>query len=275
VSGVIQPLLYTAAVWWSTTGLILYLNRLSPRIFPGSLAAATAVLVAALAVLHATSGTLTVSAAYSAFTGTIAVWGWLEMSFLMGFVTGPQRHACPQGCDGLPHLGHAIQAILYHEVAIMACGGAVYLLTRGTANLLGLETFLVLWAMRQSAKLNLFLGVPNLGEVYLPGHIRYLASLFRRRPMNLLFPLSITLGTLACAHFVRAAATDTTAAAVTADTMLATLTGLGLLEHWFLVLPLPAEKLWRWSLKGPPASATVSAIVARPTWVRGSWDDVT
>jgi len=266
--------LFTAGVWWSTTGLILYLNRRPPRTFPRSLAVATGLLVAALVTLHTTAQIPTVSATYAAFAATIAVWGWLEMIFLMGFVTGPQRHACPKGCSGLAHLGHAIRAILYHEVAIIAGAGGVYLLTAGAANEVGLKTFLVLWAMRQSAKINLFLGVPNLGEVYLPGHMRYLASLFRRRPMNLLFPLSVTLATLACAYFVRSAATDTTAAAAAADTMLAMLTGLGLLEHWFLVLPLPSEKLWRWSLQRASGPGSVEAIVATSAWARVPWDDI-
>jgi hypothetical protein len=25
--------------------------------------------------------------------------------------------------------------------------------------------------------------------------------------------------------------------------------GLAILEHWFLVLPLPSEKLWKWGFK--------------------------
>ena len=33
--------------------------------------------------------------------------------------------------------------------------------------------------MRQSAKLNLFLGVRNLGVEFLPQHLRYLQSFFR------------------------------------------------------------------------------------------------
>jgi putative photosynthetic complex assembly protein 2 len=85
--------------------------------------------------------------------------------------------------------------------------------------------------------------------------------MFRRRPMNLLFPLSVTLGTLGCAYFVRCAAGDTTPAAATADSMLATLTGLGLLEHWFLVLPLQTEKMWKWSLRRTPTPVPVPVHV--------------
>jgi putative photosynthetic complex assembly protein 2 len=272
MSSVALPVLFTAVLWWSTTGLILFLNRLPQGSFARSIMLATAVLAAALATLHATAVSLMVGTAYQAFFATILVWGWIEMTFLMGFVTGPRRHACPAGCTGTAHLGHAIQAILYHEVAIIAGAAVVYALTAGAPNTLGIEAFIVLWAMRQSAKLNLFFGVPNLGEQYLPGHLRYLTSFFRRRAMNLLFPVSITLGTLACAYYVQAAANDTSPAAATAHCMLATLTGLGLLEHWFLVLPLPSEQLWRWALRRTAAAPSDPAVLA-PAWVRPSWDD--
>jgi hypothetical protein len=33
--------------------------------------------------------------------------------------------------------------------------------------------------------------------------------------------------------------------------LLASMTALALLEHWFMVLPLPDEKLWRWMIPAP------------------------
>ena len=50
--------------------------------------------------------------------------------------------------------------------------------------------------MHQSAKLNMFFGVPNLGEEMLPEHLRYLASFMTRRPMNMFFPVSVTVSTI-------------------------------------------------------------------------------
>ena len=50
--------------------------------------------------------------------------------------------------------------------------------------------------MRESAKLNLFLGVRNLSEEFLPAHLAYLQSYFRRRSMNMLFPFSVTVSTV-------------------------------------------------------------------------------
>ena len=39
--------------------------------------------------------------------------------------------------------------------------------------------------------------------------------------------------------------------------MLATLTALATLEHWFLMLPLPSAELWRWSLPTRASEETV------------------
>ena len=57
---------------------------------------------------------------------------------------------------------------LYHEM--FALVGAVILLaiTHGRANQLGFWTYVTLWWMHESAKLNVFFGVPNLGEEMLP-----------------------------------------------------------------------------------------------------------
>jgi putative photosynthetic complex assembly protein 2 len=40
---------------------------------------------------------------------------------------------------------------------------------------------------------------------------------------------------------------------VTGQAMLATLCALAMLEHWLMVLPLPSDALWRWSLEGREA----------------------
>jgi putative photosynthetic complex assembly protein 2 len=115
----------------------------------------------------------------------------------------------------------------------------------------GLWTYLVLWGMRQSAKVNVFLGVRNLGESFLPEHLKYLGTYFQRRPMNVLFPFSVTLGTGAAALVWWQLLVDgggspfQRAGLALTGTMLA----LGALEHWLLVLPLPTEALWRWGLR--------------------------
>ena len=65
----------------------------------------------------------------------------------------------------------------------------------GGANQTGWWTYIVLWSMRLSAKLNLFLGVHNLSESFLPTHLRYLQTYFTRRACNWLMPFSVIAGT--------------------------------------------------------------------------------
>ena len=50
--------------------------------------------------------------------------------------------------------------------------------------------------MRASAKLNVFLGVLNLSEEFMPAHLRLPEQLPAPPPMNLLFPVSVTFGTV-------------------------------------------------------------------------------
>jgi putative photosynthetic complex assembly protein 2 len=109
---------------------------------------------------------------------------------------------------------------------------------------------MILWIMRQSAKLNVFLGVRNLNEGFLPSHLKYLQTYFTKRAMNRLFPVSVIVSTVVAAMIWQAAAaTGITAFEATALTFAATLLTLAVMEHWFMVLPLPFEVMWNWGLK--------------------------
>src|SRR5271166_5454221 len=190
------PAAYAVLLWWFTTGIILFLDGLPQPTFRRSMTAATAVLLPAAYVLRSSAADVSVAGAYTAFSCAILIWGWLEMSFLMGFITGPRRHACVERCFGWRHFLHATQAIAYNEIATLIVAGGLLLATWAEPNRVALWTFLVLWVMRLSAKLNLFLGVPNLGEKFLPAHLSYLKSFFRKRSMNFLFPLSVSASTV-------------------------------------------------------------------------------
>ena len=116
-------------------------------------------------------------------------------------------------------------------------------------NKTALWTYCILWAMRTSAKLNLFLGARNLSEEFLPDHMRYLASYFRKANINFLFPFVVTIGT-GVVVLLAELATAATASEFTrtSNLILATLLALAILEHWLMMLPLPAERLWSWGL---------------------------
>jgi len=110
--------------------------------------------------------------------------------------------------------------------------------------------------MRTSAKLNPFLGVRNTGEEFLPPHLAYLASFFRRRPMNWLMPFSIAIpAAIAGALIAPAFAAGASAFDVAGRLLAGSLLILAIAEHAFLVLPLPATALWNWSLRDRAAPA--------------------
>ena len=259
--------LFALALWWFSTGVIIYLDNLPRVTHRWSMAAATIVLVLALRGLHDASAQATVSGAYAAFTYGLLVWGWQEMSFFMGFITGPVRQPCPPDCGGWPRFVRALKACLYHEIVCLVFGAIIVVQTYGGPNQIGAWTYFVLWLMRLSAKLNVLFGVQNLSEEFIPEHLGFIRSFLRQRPMNLLFPFSVTLSTIATALLAqRALAGGVTPFAATGALFIALLMFLAVLEHWFLVLPISVSALWSWSLPGQPGreSAASRASTGRP-----------
>jgi putative photosynthetic complex assembly protein 2 len=136
----------------------------------------------------------------------------------------------------------------YQECGYIVGAGLVYVLTSG-GHQFGFWTYVLLWTMHTSGKLNMFCGVPNLSEEFFPPHLSYLTSYMRHRPMNLLFPLSVSVAAIAAYAMIRMSIASAPATIEsTAWLLLGTLIGLGVIEHWFLVLPIPAMALWKWSL---------------------------
>ncbi len=248
------PALYVLLLWWASTGAVLYVIGLPRDTFRGSLTWATAALVLAVFVIALTRDHESVWAAYAAFTAALAVWGWHEMTFLTGVITGPRTTPLAKGATGLARLMPAVEVLIYHELAIFVTVLVIAALTWTAPNQVALWTFAVLWLMRLSAKFNVFLGVPNLAESFLPDHLKYIGSYFRKRSMNLLFPVAVTASTVAAVYLIWSAAAAPTAFAATGYTLVATLMVLAVVEHWFMVLPLPAEALWTWGLSSRRSS---------------------
>jgi len=255
------PALFVVAIWWFATRLILVLDRLPRSTYRRSMWGAVAAATGALVCIALTASDTGQSAAYLAFSSAIVVWGLPELGFLTGVLTGSRRHACPRRCGGIAHFRHAIEAILYNELAIAALATAIVGLTWHAQNRVAAWTFCALWSMRASTKLNLFFGVRNWSEKLLPDHLRYLESFFKKQPMNLLFPLSVTAATGATWTLVSRILDPATGGFdATGLTLVATLLALGVLEHWFLVLPIPVEQLFGWGIV--PLDDTKPAIRA-------------
>jgi putative photosynthetic complex assembly protein 2 len=254
------PLLFTLLIWWGSTGLLLFLATRTALVL-GSMLLMSGVCVAAWMGLLAAADSPTVTGAYLSFSCGLLIWGWIELSYLTGTLTGPAdaQVPCPAELRGWRRFFLAIRTSLWHELAVVATGVALVALTWDAPNRVGAEAFLVLWIMRWSAKLNLFLGVPNLNVEFFPPHLRFLESWITRKPMNALFPISVTGATLVFAFVVRAALSAESDFDRVGEVCVATLLALAVLEHWFLVLPLNDAALWRWALPGRESSGASPA----------------
>ena len=86
----------------------------------------------------------------------------------------------------------------------------------------------------------------------MPDAVKFLKTYFARKPVGAFFPLSVTLATAAFVimiqRIVEVAATPFDVAGLT---LVSTLFALGIVEHWFMLLPLPAITLWGWGMRTP------------------------
>lgn len=280
MSDYLLPFCYALLAWWLSTGVVLYLNHLRTDTYRWSLLTASLVLAGCLYGLELSSDDTTPLGALVAFTEALLVWAWLEMSYFMGFVTGPRKLPCPPGSVGWGRFGLAVKTSLYHETAVVLLGVLLIALTWQAPNPFGAWTFVTLWLMRWSAKLNLYLGVPHVNEDWFPPHLRFLTTYMRRRPINAFFPLAVTVSTVAAGLLVQAAFAATADLDRTGYLLVASLLALGVLEHWFMVLPLQDSALWQWALKlagrspggadrgAPPPAVPIATVGVLDTLVR-------
>lgn len=249
---------YALFVWWFATGLILFLDQLPRATHGRGTMAAAALSAAALVGLAWSAGETSIAASLCAFTCALVIWGFNELTFLTGAVTGPRKEASPPGTKPLVRTRHAIEAILWHELALLAGFALVLLLTWGGPNQTAAWTYGLLWVMRLSAKINIHLGVPNHAEEFLPPHLAYLKSWFTKKPMNPFFPVSVSAATVALALIASAAlAPDATPHEQAAYGLVGALLALAILEHWFLVMPFQSIALWRFAARDTSAETPV------------------
>ncbi|MEM7056028.1 MAG: putative photosynthetic complex assembly protein PuhE [Pseudomonadota bacterium] len=240
--------------WWFSTGAILWaVSRGAGRT---AVIASAPIAMIALATLIWASGQTGAIAAYIGFGMAILIWGWFELAFLTGVITGPVTRPCPPGLNGPGHFLMAWGTVAHHELALLFTAILLGTLTWAAPEQTGLWTFLVLFFARISAKLNVYLGVPNLSHEMMPGPVAHMKSYFATRRMNWLFPVSVTFLTVGVVIWIARAVDNPNL--MVGHTLLATLTALALLEHWLMVLPVRDSALWQWMTKrndGRPAGA--------------------
>lgn len=271
---IVSAAAYTVFVWWFCTGVIFYLDGLPKRTYWVSIGAATFVAACAFIGIVASSRAETATSAYVAFTCAVLIWGWQEMLFLMGVLAGPSKAPLPDGVSESMRFKLATRSVIHHELALLGVGLLLLLLTWRSPNQVGGATYMLLWLMRLSAKLNLFVGVRNTYAHLLPAHIAYLGSYFRQRTtVSKFFVGSTTLAALLTVSLWLLVAYDwSLVLSQTGAALVASLMTLAVIEHLFLVLPIPMERLWSAALssrnsrkqerRSPHASESTTSIAA-------------
>jgi putative photosynthetic complex assembly protein 2 len=244
------PILFAILSWWIGTGAVIVLDGLPRRTFRTTLVVTGLFAVLGLFGMWALRDEASPIGAYLGFACGIVVWGWHELAFLMGWVTGPRKRRCPPDARGWRRFVLATRAVIHHELALFATLLLIAAMSWSSDNRVGLWTFAILWVMRLSSKLNLFMGVRNVSEEFIPEHLRYLVSYFKKAPMNPLMPFSLLASSVALFGLARHAWADASSPfSAVGVGLVMTLLALAILEHIFLVLPVPDAVLWRWALK--------------------------
>ena len=241
------PLLFATVLWFVATGFVLWLDKLPSHTWPVSITLASVASGFAMGGIIATAEETSAWAAYVAFACALVLWGWHELSFLMGFVTGPNRNPCPPDARGWRRFRLAAATLIYHEVAMFVCLLVMAAATWGKPNQTATLTFLLLFVMRLSAKFNIFAGVPHLSTEMMPDHMRYLASYFRIAPPRWIFILSVS-GIAVLAAWLADLALSSRGGIATGYALAFALVALAFLEHGFLVVPWQDTVIFRWAM---------------------------
>jgi putative photosynthetic complex assembly protein 2 len=238
--------------WWASTGLILWRVRHADNAGGDqhlwSVLLGLPLLLGGIIGVDMSLADTSARGAYIGFASALAIWGWIELAFLSGIITGPNARPLPPGASEGTRFLRAVGTIAWHEITLVAMLLIIGYQSRGADHAFAFWTFALLFFARVSAKLNLFFGVPRVNTAFLPSTMRHLPSHFRIARMNAVFPLSVTALSFASACWLERLLAAETPGVVVGFALLATLSLLALLEHWFMVLPLPDERLWRWMM---------------------------
>jgi putative photosynthetic complex assembly protein 2 len=250
-------------LWWFATGILLWrvhaADRGGPDSHVWSVILSLPLFAGGVLGVNATLADPSPQGAWFAFLSALAIWGWVELAFLSGIITGPNTRVCPVGLDGRARFLAAFRTVAWHETVLVTVLVLLTYATWGAANPFALWTFALLFFARVSAKLNLYLGVPYINTAFLPSPLAHLASYFRPGPVSGFFPASVTLLALAVGCFLERlwrAHQAGDMGDIIGFTLLSMLSALALLEHWFMVWRVQDDKLWRWMIPAPANDKT-------------------
>ena len=144
VTEVVWACVFTALCWWFGTGVILWLDRLPVRSFRFSLSGWTVLLMLSFWGVAVSMQEVSVVNAYLAFGCVIVMWGWHELAFLTGWITGPRTKPLDTGATGWPRFVQSVQVMLYHELALLANFALLWWMQQGQPSHMAICTYAML-----------------------------------------------------------------------------------------------------------------------------------
>ena len=243
-------LFVTLSLWWLFTGLALISAHQRPPIKNLLFGLSTVVAIGCIAAVPYIAADSSPIAILFGFLFALLIWAWLELMFLMGIVTGPNKSLAPPGLGFGQKFKLALATMIHHEmVVISVIGLTLFLGGKQPANSIIFHALLLLWFMRCSTKLNLFFGVRHFNHGWLPESHKHVASYVSVGKNSALMAPSGSLAAIfALLLFSRAFATDDPSVALDRF-LLAWVAALAAVEHVFLMYRVGEEALWRWAVK--------------------------
>lgn len=264
--GHIVPFIVTVMIWFVATGLVAWADNRDAKTFPKSILIGGIGGIAGLFVILMASQSVSGLAVYAAFVGALMVWGWHEIGFLTGAATGPRREPASPGLTGARRFAEATATVIHHEVLLALTALLLISLSWNVPNQIGATVFVLLFGLRLSAKINMFIGVPNSTTEMLPPHLEYLKTYFGPNRMTWLLGVSIVaIFGIALWFGSLAMQAEIGSAEMVGASLLTTLCFLGALEHVFLALPFRDGMLWGWAFtrRVPAAPIPAQAAIAK------------
>lgn len=235
---ILLTIVYTLLLWWASTGVIMFLYR-RPHLFRATFLIATGLLSLAMMGLVLVRADTRVVGAYLGFLCGTVVYGWQLVAFYLGFLTGPRRQGCDPGVRGWRRFVQSLAMTLHHELVALFFAAAIVVLLWDAPNQVGMWTYLLMWLMHQSAKLNIYFGVRSFDESSLPEHLHFLRGAFPKRRFNLFFPISLTIAVISMIWIVQQLLVAVDRFLIVQATMMGFLMLLAILEHVLLMTPDP------------------------------------
>ncbi len=249
MSEILIPVVFVIVAWWASTGAVLWLARGLDKQMNFRLIGMTVLCAlgfAGVMVASAESGLWTV---YLAFISAIAIWAWVEFTLLSGMITGNRAEACPEDISEWKRFRLAFHTIAHHEYALVMMLTSLAFLDTNIGSGMAIKTFALLWVLRLGAKLTMFSGAPELSTNMMPERLTYMTTYFRHDRISAAFWLSLGFCGVFFAAGLYALLNVNYEVTIQAQViMLTTLVGLAIVEHLFMVLPVPDSKLWSWAM---------------------------